>query len=93
MTKEELNESIISIKIETLLNWEDYFNYKRVGDTATTFNMREYLVALDIYINVLEYIYNSWNYLEELEVEDRDINDCVSAAIDCLRTFNTRYYG
>lgn len=93
MSKEELEESIISIKIEVLLCWEDYFKYRKVGDRIVYSNMKENLIALDIYIQALDYIYNCWDYLDNLDFENKDISTCIAAAIDCLRTFNTRYYG
>lgn len=93
MTKQELENVIISIKVETLSCWDIYFQYKKIGDANTYLVLKEYVIALNMYIDVLDYIYNSWEYLDKLGILAADINDCIFAALDCIKTFNAKYYG
>jgi hypothetical protein len=93
MTQNELYESVTSIKLEYLSINEVYFNKLMIGDKTSFIKHREYLIALDIHIQCLEYCYNVWESLEELEITNSDISTTIAAAISCLRTFNPVYYG
>lgn len=93
MTQLELQNSIISIKIETLDLYSIYFNRKRIGDEVSTKNQKEFLVALDLYIQILEYYNNSWVDKDNLDISELEIKNVIEAAVALLRTFKTSYYG
>lgn len=93
MTQLELQNSIISIKIETLDLYSIYFNRKRIGDEVSAKNQKEFLVALDLYIQILEYYNNSWIDKDNLDITELEIQNVIEAAIALLRTFKTSYYG
>ena len=93
MTQLELQNSIISIKIETLDLYSIYFNRKRIGDEVSAKNQKEFLVALDLYIQILEYYNNSWVDKDNLDITELEIQNVIEAAVALLRTFKTSYYG
>lgn len=93
MTQSELQNSIISIKIETLDLYSIYFNRKRIGDEISAKNQKEFLVALDLYIQILEYYNNSWVDKDNLDITELEIQNVIEAAVALLRTFKTSYYG
>ena len=93
MTQLELQNSIISIKIETLDLYSIYFNRKRIGDEVSAKNQKEFLVALDLYIQILEYYDNSWVDKDNLDITELEIQNVIEAAVALLRTFKTSYYG
>lgn len=93
MTQLELQNSIISIKIETLDLYSIYFNRKRIGDEVSAKNQKEFLVALDLYIQILEYYNNSWVDKDNLDISELEIQNVIEAAVALLRTFKTSYYG
>lgn len=93
MTQLELQNSIISIKIETLDLYSIYFNRKRIGDEVSAKNQKEFLVALDLYIQILEYYNNSWEDKDNLDISELEIQNVIEAAVALLRTFKTSYYG
>ena len=93
MTQAELLTAINSIKYDYLAVNEVYFDRLSIGDRVSTIKQKEYLIALDIHIQCLEYIYNAWDYLEDLEITDTDISSTIGAALKCIRTFKSSYYG
>ena len=93
MTQLELQNSIISIKIETLDLYSIYFNRRRIGDEVSAKNQKEFLVALDLYIQILEYYDNSWVDKDNLDITELEIQNVIEAAVALLRTFKTSYYG
>ena len=93
MTQLELQNSIISIKIEILDLYSIYFNRKRIGDEVSAKNQKEFLVALDLYIQILEYYDNSWVDKDNLDISELEIQNVIEAAVALLRTFKTSYYG
>lgn len=93
MTQLKLQNSIISIKIETLDLYSIYFNRKRIGDEVSAKNQKEFLVALDLYIQILEYYDNSWVDKDNLDITELEIQNVIGAAVALLRTFKTSYYG
>ena len=93
MTQLELQNSIISIKIETLDLYSIYFNRRRIGDEVSAKNQKEFLVALDLYIQILEYYDNSWVDKDNLDITEKEIQEVIEAAVTLLRTFKTSYYG
>lgn len=93
MTQLKLQNSIISIKIETLDLYSIYFNRKRIGDEVSAKNQKEFLVALDLYIQILEYYDNSWVDKDNLDITELEIQNVIEAAVALLRTFKTSYYG
>lgn len=93
MTQLELQNSIISIKIETLDLYSIYFNRRRIGDEVSAKNQKEFLVALDLYIQILEYYNNSWVDKDNLDITELEIQNVIEAAVALLRTFKTSYYG
>jgi hypothetical protein len=92
MTQVELQNSIISIKIETLDLYSIYFNKRKIGDNSSIKNQREFLVALDLYIQILEYYDNSWVDKDNLEITEEEIQGVIEAAVTLLRTFKNSYY-
>lgn len=92
MTQLELQNSIISIKIDTLNLYSIYFNRRRIGDEASAKNQKEFLVALDLYIQILEYYDNSWVDKGNLDITELEIQNVIEAAVALLRTFKTSYY-
>ena len=92
MTQVELQNSIISIKIETLDLYSIYFNKRKIGDNSSIKNQREFLVALDLYIHILEYYDNSWVDKDNLEITEEEIQGIIEAAVTLLRTFKNSYY-
>lgn len=93
MTQLELQNSIISIKIDTLNLYSIYFNRRRIGDEASAKNQKEFLVALDLCIQILEYYDNSWVDKGNLDITELEIQNVIEAAVALLRTFKTSYYG
>ncbi len=93
MTQLDLQNSIISIKIETLDLYSIYFNRRRIGDEVSVKNQKEFLVALDLYIQILEYYDNSWVDKDNLDISELEIQNVIEAAVALLRTFKTSYYG
>lgn len=93
MTQLELQNSIISIKIETLNLYSIYFNRRRIDDEVSAKNQKEFLVALDLYIQILEYYNNSWVDKDNLDITELEIQNVIEAAVALLRTFKTSYYG
>jgi len=93
MTQLDLQNSIISIKIETLDLYSIYFNRRRIGDEVSAKNQKEFLVALDLYIQILEYYDNSWVDKDNLDITELEIQNVIEAAVALLRTFKTSYYG
>jgi len=93
MTQLDLQNSIISIKIETLDLYSIYFNRRRIGDEVSVKNQKEFLVALDLYIQILEYYDNSWVDKDNLDITELEIQNVIEAAVALLRTFKTSYYG
>jgi hypothetical protein len=93
MTQNELYNSIVSLKIEYLEANDIYLNKLSIGDSMSFKKQREYLIALDIYLQTLEYCYGAWDELEEIGITQSDISTTIGAAITCLRTFNPNYYG
>ena len=93
MTQLDLQNSIISIKIETLDLYSIYFNRKRIGDEVSAKTQKEFLVALDLYIQILEYYNNSWVDKDNLDISELEIQNVIEAAVALLRTFKTSYYG
>ena len=93
MTLIELQNSIISIKIETLALYSIYFNRRKIGDEVSAKNQKEFLVALDLYIQILEYYEGSWVDKDNLDITEKEIQGVIEAAVTLLRTFKTSYYG
>ena len=92
MTQQELQNSIISIKIETLDLYSIYFNKRKIGDNSSIKNQREFLVALDLYIQILEYYDSSWVDKDNLDITEEEIQGVIEAAVTLLRTFKNSYY-
>jgi hypothetical protein len=93
MTKDTLKDSIDSIKFEYLSVNGIYLNKLGVGDSTSFKKHKEYLIALDIYLQILDYCYNIWEELEDVEITQTQISTTIGEAVSCLRTFNTNYYG
>ena len=90
MTKEELYNGILGIKSETLLNNRKYFNSLRIGSRTTYNRQREVLIALDIYIQILDYYYDSYdNGVNPITEEEIEI--IVAECTKLLRTFKDTY--
>ena len=92
MTQIELQNSIISIKIETLDLYSIYFNRRKIGDNSSIKNQKEFLVALDLYIQILEYYDSSWVDKDNLDITEEEIQGVIEAAVTLLRTFKNSYY-
>lgn len=93
MTQSDLYNSLISIKIDTLDCYSIYFNKRKIGDRRSFVTMKEQLIALDIYIQILDWYYLSWVDKDNLEVTEEDITNVIETAIGILRTFNVNRYG
>ena len=92
MTQVELQNGIVSIKLETLDLYSIYFNKRKIGDNSSINNQREFLVALDLYIQILEYYDSSWVDKDNLDITEEEIQGVIEAAVTLLRTFKNSYY-
>ena len=92
MTRQEFKNIIANIKTNTLFCWGIYFEYRKIGDANNYLVLKEYLTALNIYIQSLEYIEASWDYLDILEITPIEIGNCITASLNCIKTFNAKYY-
>jgi hypothetical protein len=86
MTKEELKLTLDSIVLETLYNYDKYFQSMQIAGGKSSMRMREMLRALHIYIMVLEYYY--YIDVDKTAITENDINNTIEEANGLLRTFN-----
>lgn len=92
MTREELYNAILGLKEETLRCNTIYINRRRIGDIVSTDRMYEILLALDIYMQILDYYYDNDDTEIEVITED-EILVIVQEATRLTRTFQNSYNG
>lgn len=92
MTREELYNAILGLKEETLRCNAIYIIKRRIGDIVSTNRMYEILIALDIYMQILDYYYDNDDTEIEVITED-EILVIVQEATRLTRTFKNSYSG
>ena len=90
MTKDELYNGILGIKSETLINTRKYFNNLRIGSKTTYNRQREVLIALDLYIQILDYYYDSYNNGIN-PITEEEIEVIIAECTKLIRTFKDTY--
>ena len=81
---------IPSLKIDLLGLYSTYFETTALASTELAERQREYLKALDIYIQTLEY-YNGVDS-DLTTLTELDVFNVVEAATTAIRTFPGNYY-
>lgn len=92
MTREELYNSILGLKNELLKCNLTYINRRSIGSTISADRMFEILIALDVYMQILDYYYD--NTVTNIEVITKDeILIIVQEATKLVKTFKSSYNG
>jgi len=93
MTPEELNATILTLKYNYLVVNSVYTNKYKLGSLNTVFRLRDLLVAVDTYLEILDYYYNiPSTELELASITEDDILIIIAEADKLLDTYKL-YYG
>ena len=92
MTQGEFNTSLLSLKIEYLDCYSLYTGSRALGDYISAKHQVELIKALYVHLKVLDYCYENWDVLEDIDIEMTDVMGTMEAAISCIRTFKPFYY-
>lgn len=92
MTREELYNSILGLKNELLRCNSIYINRRSIGSTISADRMFEILIALDVYMQILDYYYDNTDIDIEVITED-EILIIIQEATKLVRTFKPAYNG
>ena len=90
MTREELYNGMLGIKSEYLRNNAIYFNNLRIGSKTTYDRQREILIAIELYLQIMDYYYNNTDITIEIITEE-ELEIIVAEATRLIRTFNNTY--
>ena len=94
MTNQELAEVITSIKVQHLSCCSTYFSKMSIGDITTGFRQRETILALHIYLQILQYYYGIPEGVREDEspITEDEVIEIIGEANNLLLTFQSQYY-
>jgi hypothetical protein len=92
MTRDELYNSILGLKNELLRCNLTYINRRSIGSIISADRMFEILIALDVYMQILDYYYDNTATKIEVITED-EILIIVQEATKLVKTFKSSYNG
>lgn len=90
----DLTNTINALKQETIRCVGLYTSRAKVGDVQSTKNQKQLLIALHIYIRILEYFNGmSLEEMGKIGVDEFKVLNCVESAISCTKVYKPFYYG
>ena len=92
MTRDELYNSILGLKNELLRCNLTYINRRSIGSIISADRMFEILIALDVYMQILDYYYDNTATNIEVITED-EILIIIQEATKLVKTFKSSYNG
>ena len=92
MTREELYNSILGLKNELLNCNSTYLIRRSIGSNTSANRMFEILIALDVYMQILDYYYDNTD-TDIVVITEDEILIIVQEATKLVRTFKPAYNG